>query len=267
MRGGPSHRDGIGVETMVVKCSECTARYARPFLLPAGNPYDDEQNYFQLHEPAAVADHGRQLMLHAESLLGRKGRVLEIGCGRGILLKVAEEMGWESFGIEMTEQFAEIAREHAVVEVASAENSRLLDDKYDLVLMPAILEHLYDPVSVLKRVSTSLVDDGHLFLDIPNEASLTFEIGNLYSRPASINLSPTFSPYHVVGFSRKSIETALNRAGLEIVDLTTIKYSNALPGGGLKRNLERFAMGVLQSVGHLIGKGDGLIVWARKAKS
>lgn len=264
-RGGSSHRDGLGVETMVVKCSGCTARYARPFLIPQGNPYDTEVDYFKIHEPADVAEQGRTLMLVAERLLGRKGRVLELGCGRGILLKVAREMGWETYGVEMTVQFAELAREHGVIEVASAEEAKLLDDNYDLVLMPAILEHLYDPISVLRRVGNALVADGILFLDIPNEASFSFAIGNLYSHPASINLSPTFSPYHVIGFSSQSVATALKLSGFDVVDLATVKYSNALPGGSLKRNIERFAMGIIQSIGYIIGKGDGLVVWARKS--
>lgn len=263
-RGGKSHRDRLGEETMVVKCTNCTGIYCYPTLIPQGNPYDDEEGYFSMHSEEDVRTAATSTLEYFEKL-GKKGRILELGCGRGILSAVAKERGWDAKGVEMTVQFVEEAIRHGVeVEVATVEDCRSLDEKYDVILMPAILEHLYRPVDVLKRINNALNPGGMLFLDIPNEDSLTFQIGNLYSRPWSINLSPTFSPYHVVGFSPASIRRALDISGFDIHELSTVKYANTLPGGSIRRNLERFVMGVSLHVGQWIGRGDGLLVWAVK---
>lgn len=264
-RGGASHRDGVGEETMVVQCLDCDAIYTYPTLIPVGNPYETEDDYFAIHSPEKAIETGRMMARKAESLLGRKGSLLEIGCGRGFTLIGARELGWNVRGVEMTVQFAEEGRANGLdIEVAPAENCQSLQGQYDVVLLPAVVEHLYRPVDVLKKIAAALVPGGLLFIETPNERSLAFKIGNLYVRPWSINLSPTFPPYHVVGFSPKSLRTALSLAGFNVKELQITKYDNVLPGGTLKRNIERFCIGTLLRIGRMVNLGDGLSVWAEK---
>ena len=106
-----------------------------------------------------------------------------------------------------------------------------------------------------------------MFVDVPNEGSLGFVLGELYLKPRgwSMHLSPTFSPFHVVGFSPKSLSRALALADLNVHEMQLVKYTNVLPGGSVLRNLERLAMGTIQRIGVMIGKPDGIVAWARKA--
>ena len=108
------------------------------------------------------------------------------------------------------------------------ENCKSLDETYDVVLLAAILEHLYDPMETLRRVRNALRPGGLLFVDVPNEASLTMRIGNIYMRARgrnwAINLSPTFPPFHVVGFSPASLRKALNSVGFDIHSLEVPKW-------------------------------------------
>jgi hypothetical protein len=75
-----------------------------------------------------------------------------------------------------------------------------------------LLEHLYDPADCLRRVH----DGGLVFIDVPNECSLFTRLGNAYmrlrGRPWAVNLSPTFPPFHVVGFCPSSLRRLLRRA-------------------------------------------------------
>lgn len=87
-RGGRAHHARKGVLTSVARCRECHGVYQRPTLLPTFNPYEDHSpaEYFQLHEAQRKIASGEALAAFAESYLGRPGRMLEIGCGRGQLL-------------------------------------------------------------------------------------------------------------------------------------------------------------------------------------
>ena len=170
---------------------------------------------FAIHEIETIKGTARWVLDEAEKLLGRKGRILELGCGRGIVLQEAAKRGWEVRGVEMTEQFAREA-DGVDIEVSSVEDCMSLSEKYDIVLLFAILEHVYEPVELLKRCNAALNHEGLLFIDVPNEASLTLKVGNLYSRPWSVNLSPTFAPYHVVGFSPQSLSKALEMSGFGV---------------------------------------------------
>lgn len=270
-RGGASHIASLGEETTIVRCRDCHLVYPRPFLIPQGNPYElhSPDGYFALHDSDAKVQSGRALAREARTLLGRKGRLLELGCGRGELLLGAREEGWDVAGVEMTSAFASVNPELRV-EVARVEEARSLDEEYDVVLLAAILEHLYDPVSCLRRVRRCLADDGIVFIDVPNECSLWTRTGNTYfrlrGRDWATNLSPTFPPFHVVGFCPTSLRRMLQRCGFAIASLRTERWNNALPArSGIWANLEHLGSSTILTAGQLLGMGAGITCWARAA--
>ena len=269
-RGGAAHHALSGVETNVVKCKDCKVIYTHPTLIPETNPYESKtaEEYFQLHDEQQKVLQGEQLAAFAEKILGRPGRILELGCGRGELLKGAANRSWTAFGVEMTEDFIRVARSQGVeIEYSSIENCKSLDQTYDVVLLAAILEHLYDPMETLRRIKNALRPGGLLFIDVPNEASLTMRIGNLYMRARGknwvVNLSPTFAPFHVVGFSPTSLRNTLDSIGFEIHTLDVPKWRNALPRAvTTEQKIERLGLSVVQYIGSLLGMGDGITCWA-----
>ncbi len=92
-------------------------------------------------------------------------------------------------------------------------------------------------------------------------------LGNLYmkarGRDWSINLSPTFSPFHVVGFSPSSLKKVLASQGFEIHKLEVVKWRNDLPPSiTLGQKIVRIGFGVVQSIGGLVWMGDGITCWA-----
>jgi 2-polyprenyl-3-methyl-5-hydroxy-6-metoxy-1,4-benzoquinol methylase len=272
MRGGTAHREGKGVKTSVVQCMDCKLVYTNPTLIPESNPYAEEtaEEYFQLHDWNLKVMNGESLAAFAESVLGKPGKMLELGCGRGELLVGATNRGWTVYGVEMTESYAKIAQSKGIhIEYSSIQQCKLLDQTYDVILLAAILEHLYDPVETLKKVRDALRPGGLVFVDVPNESSLTMRVGNLYLRARRhdwvMNLSPTFSPFHVVGFSPTSLSRTLKSVGFRIHKLEVPQWNNALAQGkGLRQKIERLAFGAVQTVGAYIGMGDGITCWAMR---
>lgn len=271
-RGGHAHRGGLGVPTSVVRCRTCHGVYPRPFLVPTGNPYAEHStdDYFRLHERTDKIRSGEDLAARAGELVGRSGRLLELGCGGGGLLVGARRLGWTVRGVEMTEAFARSARLEGIdVELASVETCRSLDEQWDAVLLAAVLEHLYNPRACLARVFGALAPGGVVFIDVPNECSLWSRVGNLYMRVGrrewAVNLSPTFPPYHVVGFCPRSLRWLLGDLRYDVIDIQTHRWSNALPQShSLLSRIERRAAEVTLSLGAWLGSGAGITAWARR---
>lgn len=244
--------------------------YTRPTLIPESNPYEKQsaEEYFELHDAQQKISRGETIAAFAEGVLGGPGRMLELGCGRGEFLKGALNRGWQAYGVEMTEDFIEVARSYGVeLECSPIEDCRALEQTYDVILLAAILEHLYDPMETLRRVAGALRPGGLLFVDVPNESSLTMRMGNLYmrlrGRDWAINLSPTFSPFHVVGFSPNSLRRALESVGFRIHTMSVPRWNNDLPQGATAgQRLERLAMSAAQRAGEALGMGDGITCWA-----
>jgi SAM-dependent methyltransferase len=272
-RGGACHHLAQGVETTVVRCRGCHLVYPRPFLVPEGNPYEAHaaDEYFHGHEATAKEELGRSLARQMEARLGRKGRVLELGCGRGDLLRGAACEGWEAFGIDRTPGFVSAAP-GVEIEIATVAEARSLERNYDAIWLAAILEHLDEPAPALRRVHSALAPGGVVFIDVPNECSLWTRAGNAYmrlrGRSWAVNLSPSFPPYHVVGFCPRSLRRLLEATGFVDVELRTLRWTNELPRRpGLWPAIERAGGSAVLSVGAWIGMGAGIRCWARKPSS
>lgn len=274
-RGGAAHHLGLGLETGIVRCRSCHAVYPRPMMIPEGNPYLDHppEDYFELHDGQAKVQAGEALAGEAEELIGSPGRMLEIGCGRGELLRGAANRGWQVGGVDLTEPYAVVARERfgVDVEVASADDARSLHDVWDVILLAAVLEHVYEPTTLIDRVARALRPGGLVFIDVPNECSLYAYVGNLYrsfnAGRQAVNLSPTFSPYHVVGFCPKSLKHLLAEAGFKVVSLRQYPMESSFRSAskGLRGAVERAGVKTILAAGGLFGMGAGLLCWARKA--
>ncbi len=274
-RGGASHHSNKGVETSIVLCKKCGTYYALPTLIPETNPYSmyTPNEYFVHHNSIEKIKWGESLASYGEKILGHKGDMLEIGCGRGELLVGARNKGWNVYGVEMTDDFASVARSNDItIEQSSVENCKLLQTHtFNFISLPAILEHLYTPYETLVQVYKALKPNGLIFLDVPNESSLSMMMAHLYmrlrGRKWSVNLSPTFSPYHVVGFSPKSLQQTLEQVGFTIVEISTPKWANLIPNKTFMQKVEHHAFGLVQQIGAKVRMGDGIVCWAQKRAS
>ena len=280
-RGGTFHRDKKGVQTQVVQCNECSLFYTNPTLVPLSNPYEAAgEDYFvgRAHDPVRKIMLGEEFAAQTERLLnGRRGIILEAACGKGEFLRGAINRGWKARGVEMTEYFAAIARDHGIdVETAPIEDSRYLEESNtcDAIFMLAMLEHLYDPLVMLRKANSILVPDGIALINVPNEVtSLVNQLGNryvklMYGREWTMSLSPTFSPFHVVGFSPKSLRKALEMTGFEVISMETASGTNGLPPArDMRQHVERLAVSaslVIGKVADKLDRGNEIMCWARK---
>lgn len=272
VRGGAAHHAGRGVATSVVRCRSCHAVYQKPVLIPQGNPYDEHEpeSYFALHDDREKIQFGEFLAREAERRLGRVGRMLEIGCGRGDILRGALSRGWEVHGVEFTEAYADAARAYGGIDVecAPAETAiKLGNAQYEVVLLAAVLEHVYEPKALLNRIRDVMVPGGLLFVDVPNECSFMTHVANAYMRARGrdwvVNLSPTFPPFHVVGFCPRSLRHLLESTGFALVDLAMNRWNNDLPRRtGFVGAFERAGMSAALRIGHMLGMGAGIACWA-----
>jgi SAM-dependent methyltransferase len=153
------------------------------------------------------------------------------------------------------------------VERSSIECAQSLEGSYDVILLAAILEHLYEPAEVLERVRSALRPGGLVFIDVPNECALMSRVGNAYMRLRAtdwaINLSPTFPPFHVVGFCPMSLRYLLGRTGFHPIRFELHRWNIPLPPtNGCFAALERAGLKAVLSLGNRIRMGLGMTCWA-----
>ena len=223
-RGGAAHRQSLGVKCEVWQCRGCGLIFPNPMPIPAQGIEQHyaitPEKYFEHHDSNTKEISARSLMQAAKELTSNTGRLLDIGSGRGEVLKAAREEGWEAVGLEPSPIFADYASKHSGAEVRREplEQSNFAASSFDVVILGAVLEHVYNPDQTIKEISRILRPGGALFVDVPNENGLYFFVGNTYQKVRGrdwvVNLAPTFSPFHVFGFSSRSLRALLRKHGL-----------------------------------------------------
>ena len=100
---------------------------------------------------------------------GRKGTLLDIGCGHGYFMKLASDEGWKVEGIEISDSAAEYAKSNFGFTVHTKQLGELgLSSRYDVVTLWTVLDVLPSPLEELKEIYRILKPGGILFLRINN---------------------------------------------------------------------------------------------------
>lgn len=175
---------------------------APAFSLASEHRLDQSDSYANMRKD--------QYRYFAERLGNSRGRFVEIGSFEGLLLSFFLKDGWKVFGIEPSVKSSRIARERYGIEVKNEFlRPGIFAEQFDAAMMVHVLEHVKSPLQALKDLKTMLVEDGLLFIEVPN--LLTF---------AENNLSSFFSYEHLYYFTPRSLSNVLMAAGFDILEIS-----------------------------------------------
>ncbi len=275
LRGGAHHRYGLGLETRIVSCHSCTLMFADPFPIPVQTSeiYGDPERYFANHDPGGHLNGQRALV---REILKRapveSPKLLDVGSGRGELLRAAAEAGLiGTVGLELSTAMVEYARDNhhvtVLAETVEEHSARTAEGRYDAVVLSAVLEHVHNPDTTIAAISRLACPGMVLYLDIPQEPHLMTHVGNAASRMMGrrtvLNLSPTFTPFHVYGFSQRALETLLGKHGFTIEERTVWASPKVRSRGGVKDNLASTVATQINRLANRTGMASNQYVWAR----
>ena len=100
-------------------------------------------------------------------------RVLDVGCGRGELLRVFKNRGWEVEGTELSEASAQYARKIFQLPVKVGELTELAmpPEHYDAIVLWHVLEHVTYPDALIQEIHRLLKPNGVVLISVPNFSS------------------------------------------------------------------------------------------------
>ncbi|MCH9639632.1 MAG: class I SAM-dependent methyltransferase [Betaproteobacteria bacterium] len=101
------------------------------------------------------------------------GRLLEVGCGSGKRLARMKALGWNVMGQEIDPAAAHYVQKKWSIDVhlGSLETMSLPEEKYDVIIMSHVIEHVHDPVGLLSTCRNLLKNNGLLAMLTPNAES------------------------------------------------------------------------------------------------
>ena len=142
-------------------------------------------------------------------------KAIDFGCGEGKLLNSLQDAGWETYGVEPSTSVA--FERHRRLDVPPADGS------FDLAILHHVLEHMPNPLDVLRQLAGSLREGGGLFISVPRFDRIA-QHGDFRYCINGVN--------HPVAFTEASLRSLLARAGFEIAArLDSAELDRALTKG------------------------------------
>jgi 2-polyprenyl-3-methyl-5-hydroxy-6-metoxy-1,4-benzoquinol methylase len=200
-----------GTTLALRECRDCGFLFADDAELPRLPAL-----YAALEDPEYESDQpsrAMQMRWLVERCLDRKPQavtLLDVGAANGVLVEQASRFGLGAVGVEPSAQLAAAARARGVnVLEGTLPHPALEDRRFDFVVVVDVIEHVADPVGLLRAAAARLAPDGFLVVVTPNVASAAARVlGDQWWH---------FRVAHVGYFSPKSFGRAARRAGLRVV--------------------------------------------------
>lgn len=229
-------RFGNELQYSYVLCSNCQLVYQSP------RPKYDQHfidaayaSYYQFSESVELSDN--TLIAHSSVSMFKKEvahllqydkkrtNVLDIGSAMGTFLYAAKPYYKKAIGLDVSEKMARFTEKNAGVTVYLKQfNQFNYEEKFSLIHMSHVIEHIPNPVEWLKKGAMMLEDDGVLVINVPNKFALSFRLQHLYYR---IGLKKQFSsswndparvPDHLFEPTVKSMLRLLKAHHFEVLD-------------------------------------------------
>ncbi|MDE2143660.1 MAG: class I SAM-dependent methyltransferase [Elusimicrobia bacterium] len=143
------------------------------------------------------------------------GRVLDVGCGDGGFLGLAQSRGWKAVGVDYEERMVAPARAKGLDAHARDYETFLRGRaaaEFDAVTLFDVLEHAPDPRALLALIKPVLKRGGRLAITFPND-----------SRPALFPREEyDYPPHHFTRWNARALRGFLEREGFSVVELASV---------------------------------------------
>jgi len=247
---------------------EFTAIYKKDYFNqnPAGHGYHNYRSEFTSH----LVTFANRLAESEKILQGRKGRLLDIGCALGHMGEAARRRGWDVYVTDVSEYAAQEARKQFGLNafVSPPEKLPVKPERFEMITMYDIVEHLSHPLELLTDVRRALTQNGILHITTPNAHSLSAKLMGRHW----YHIKPD---EHLLYFTPETIRSVLERSGFEVIKIKPMPVFMRLSDIFLR--LERYwkwGAGLARRLVRAIGLGDlrlkiytgEMQVWAQAAR-
>ena len=202
------------------------------------------------------------------ALLGKGNsapKLLDVGCSSGALLAVARSMGFEVRGVEPAPDAAQSAQ-RAGFEVIQGllHEAAYADGAFDACVMFEILEHVNEPLALMRECARVLRPGGVLVVNTPNAASWTARA--MQARWAGFSLMAMGG--HASFFNPASLTLLAERSGFGVarVETRNVRFYEKGQSGALAYRAAKIAAQILALPARWAGAGHDLLVYMIKDK-
>jgi len=203
----------------LLRCETCELVVDKAVWRPAANEQMEEAFFGESYEPIRSfwvrlfeTLNNRRTMKRLRRHAGLAGRLLEIGVGSGSFLAYAQARGFVPLGCDLSAAICRKVERNTGIRMHCGPLDSLPDQqRFDVVVMNHVLEHVSDPQALLKAALARLKSGGVLHLAVPNVAAWETQLSGWNS----------YEPYHLLYFTPRTLRVTAEKAGFKILEVNT----------------------------------------------
>ena len=143
--------------------------------------------------------------------IGKSGRVLDIGCGNGLLLSEFGKLGWQICGCDPSPWAVEAAKQYGfTLYSCELKDKSIASNSFDLVTGTSTLEHIARPVEIINEIKRILRPNGAAYFTVPN-------YGGLAIRLRYATFSSNKPPWHCNFFTAETLRRLFREVGMTVI--------------------------------------------------
>jgi 2-polyprenyl-3-methyl-5-hydroxy-6-metoxy-1,4-benzoquinol methylase len=209
-------RDSI--KSYIYDCNNCGFRYNGIKLIDKNLKILDSKfitGYTKKNKFSRVEELYNHKLSKIENYMNKspknnKLRILDLGCGVGVMLSAAMKRGWKGCGVDPSISCCEVARSKGLtVESKTLTEIGYKNNYFDLITAIEVIEHFEDPVKEFTEMRRTLKKDGLIVIQTANVGSLNFIVKG--------GKAPYYYYDHLCYYSMKTIKMMLKKLNLKIV--------------------------------------------------
>lgn len=256
--------DKFSKDFLIYECKNCNFMFQNTDVENAYKFYTEEY-YKQTQDYSYIDEREKEhfaryvwkkrfkILKKLEKTTGKDKNFLDVGCSFGGLMKVSEENGYKAYGVEVSEYSGKYSKERFGkdrVFIGSIENVKLPEEKFSIVTMIEVIEHIVDPLKAIFNIYNSMKKGGVLLIQTANMSGLQAKLfGKKYHY---------FLPGHISYFNHKNLKNLLKEIGFNKIKVYGGVEFGLLPkllkSRGDFKSLPDYLKWIRISLYHLISK-------------
>ena len=221
-----------------LKCSNCKITSIYPKLTSDDIEvlYDFKNYHLNFYNEDNVIGNNITFNL-LKKYIDNDARVLDYGCGNGSLLNKIHKYSKNLYGVDVYNKSKKYSINFKYYNTNLFKNN---NDKYDLIILRDVTEHLNDPLLLISKLSNNLSENGILYIEGPLEKGLSLVnlCIHLYGNVKRLfPLQSTFKPYHLSYFSINSKIKLISKLNyLKVIKVLTYETGWPYDNAGIIKN-------------------------------
>ena len=209
----------------VVRCKHCELIYTNPRVKNAHENYHGAEEVYKSEARLVFKgkkphhrDRNYEYELREIKKLKPKGRLLDVGPNMGFFARKAKEFGFEVEGVEPSPSLSKIARESWGLTIHNSllEDANLPEKSFDIITLIDVLEHVVNPIEVLKSCTSILKDDGIIVVKVPNGDYNNFKqfLAKATGKESNIDIWDCYE--HVIHYTPTTFKKLIVKCGYDL---------------------------------------------------